>query len=223
MGVSAWVAFQIWQYAPTLSLAWFGKSLPWFTTGLPIVAFSVIFFILRKILQFLTQPFNQSSAPKHRSGLKTLFLLLLAMIPTLLICGIGAAVIRHTASVAELRAQAVKSKGQKKPAPVGMSEQLKTVIDTSLPESWLKFLDLSAEPARLALAKLITEQSINPPIPVIDPETGKPIPRAIIVDEPDLLTLAREGDFGSLLRHPLLTKALADPKIQKILRDLQLK
>ena len=56
----------------------------------------------------------------------------------------------------------------------------------------------------------------------MNPRTGEPIPRAIIVDEPVLQKLAREGKFDTLLRHPLLTKALADPKIQKLLHDLNL-
>jgi len=58
--------------------------------------------------------------------------------------------------------------------------------------------------------------------PVIDPKTGKPIPRAIIVDDPELQGLAREGKFGSLLRHPMLTKALNDPQLKAFLKDLKL-
>ena len=85
-----------------------------------------------------------------------------------------------------------------------------------------KILDPVAEPSRLALAKLITAQADSPLNPVINPQTGKPIPRAIIVNDPELQNLARDGNYGTLLRHPLLTKALADPQVKKILKDLSL-
>ena len=42
-----------------------------------------------------------------------------------------------------------------------------------------------------------------------DPATGKPIPRAIVVDDPELTGLARKGRYGDLLRHPVLTKHTA--------------
>ena len=96
------------------------------------------------------------------------------------------------------------------------------VIEDALPESWIRTLDPLAQHNRLTLAKLIATQSESRLNPVINPQTGKPIPRAIIVDDPDLQNLAREGKFSTLLRHPLLTEALADPKIQKLLRDLNL-
>ena len=86
----------------------------------------------------------------------------------------------------------------------------------------MKALDPLAEPSRLALAKLVTVQAESPLEPVIDPRTGKPIPRAIIVEDSELQTLAREGKFGTLLRHPLLTKALNDPKVQALIKDLNL-
>jgi len=68
---------------------------------------------------------------------------------------------------------------------------------------------------RLRLAKMIAANTDKPLEPVIDPDTGKPIPRAIIVDSPELESLAREGRFSTLLRHPLLTKLLADPEVRE--------
>jgi hypothetical protein len=52
---------------------------------------------------------------------------------------------------------------------------------------------------------------------VTDPQTGRPYPRAIIVDDPELMDLAREGRFSTLLRHPLLSEALKDPMIRQAL------
>ena len=66
----------------------------------------------------------------------------------------------------------------------------------------------------VALAKEITARASERREPAIDPATGKPIPRAIIVEDPELQSLAREGKFGTLLRHPLLSKWLENPKSQ---------
>ena len=73
---------------------------------------------------------------------------------------------------------------------------------------------LTTEP-RLQLAKMIAASQNKPLEPVIDPETGRPYPRAIIVDDPELLDLARKGRFSTLLRHPLLSEALKDPLIRQ--------
>ncbi len=223
LGLSAWIGFLVWRQAPTLSVDWTGKFLPWLTNGLPIAAFLMAFFVIRKIAQMITRPFGKSQkAEKPRSLIATGFRLLLALIPTTLICIIGAALVHHSGSVAEVRAYSEKSTGKKKAAPDSYSQRLKSSIEATLPASWLNALDPLTQPARINLAKLIAAQSESPHKPVIDPQTGKPIPRAIIVDDLTLQNLAREGKFDTLLRHPLLTKALADPKIQKLLRDLNL-
>lgn len=221
LGLSAWIGFLVWRQAPTLSVDWTGKSLPWLTNGLPVVAFLTAFFVIRKIAQLIAKPFGKSQeGEKPRSLVATGFRLLLALIPTALICIIGAALVHHSGSIAEVRAYSEKATGKKRAAPDSFSQRLKSSIETALPASWLNALDPLTQPARINLAKLIAAQSESPHQPVIDPQTGKPIPRAIIVVDPDLQNLAREGKFGTLLRHPLLTKALADPKIQKLLRDL---
>ena len=223
LGLSAWIGFLVWRQAPTLSVDWTGKSLPWLTNGLPIAAFLIAFFVTRKVAQLIALPFGKSrGAGKPRPLIATGFRLLLALIPTTLICIIGVALVHYTGSVAEVRAYAKKSQGEKKVAPVSYSQRLKSSIEAALPASWLNALDPLTRPDRISLAKLIAAQSDSPGKPVIDPKTGKPIPRAIIIDDPALQNLAREGKFDTLLRHPLLTKALADPKIQKLLRDLHL-
>ena len=220
LGLSAWLGFLVWQTAPTLSVDWTGKSLPWLTNGLPIVAFLVAFFIIRKIIKLIFRPLGKPQQnAKPRSFIATGFRLLLALIPTSLICIIGAALVHHSGSVAEVRAYSAKSAGKETVAN-NYSQRLKSAVEAALPASWLAALDPLSQPARVNLAKLIAAQSESPHQPVIDPKTGKPIPRAIIVNDPALQTLAREGKFDTLLRHPLLTKALADPKIQKLLRDL---
>ncbi|MEO7098328.1 MAG: hypothetical protein ABI162_03120 [Luteolibacter sp.] len=223
LSISAWVGFRIWQDAPALSVQWTGKSLPWLTNGLPAAAFIVCFFLIRKITKILARPFGKSDAEsKPRSAVRIAFNLLLALIPTALICLIGATLIHHNGSIAEVRAFSEKSSGMEETTPEGFSQRLKSSVEAAVPESWLKLLDPLTEPSRLTLAKLITAQSESPLKPVIDHRTGKPIPRAIVVNDPELQNLARQGNFGTLLRHPLLTKALADPTVKKIIKDLSL-
>jgi hypothetical protein len=225
LALSAWIGFIVWQKAPAISFEWFGKPVGWLTTAVPVAAFLVSFFLIRKIAKAAASPFSnpQNHGEKSRSSiirLATLFLL--ALIPTSLICLIGAIIIHHTGSIAEIRAFAETNPGVGEATPARFSQNLKDSVEHALPESWLRFFDPLAHPARLALAKAITARSDRPLEPEIDPSTGRPIPRAIIVDDPDLQKLARDGKFGTLLRHPLLTKALEDPKAQALLKELKL-
>lgn len=227
LGVSAWIGFRLWQEAPALSIQWTGHSQSWIINGLPVTAFVVSFFLFRKLAKTIAQPFGklQSSGDggeQKSSIIRITLRLLLALIPTALIWLVGAMLVHHSGSIAEVRAYSEKPPGTHETIPSGFTERLKTAVDAVLPASWIKALDPLTDPARLTLAKLITAQSDSPHTPVIDPRTGKPIPRAIIVTDPELQNLAREGNFGTLLRHPLLTKALADPNVKKLLKDLSL-
>ncbi len=217
LGLSAWLAFRVWQMAPEWSIAWTGKSLAVITNGLPIVTFIISFLILRLIANAVARPFQKpSDASLPRSLASAVSRLLLAVIPTSLICAIGIMLVHHTAAVADVRASTAKN------TSANFSQRLQSSIETSVPAAWLRGLDPFTDSSRVSLAKLIAAQTGSPLQPVINPQTGKPFPRAIIVDDPALQSLAREGKFDTLLRHPLLTKALADPKIQKLLRDLHL-
>ncbi len=221
LSVSAWAGFRVWQAAPTLSVEWTGKSQAWMTHVVPFVVFLFCFFVLRKITKAVASPFGKSEEEGGRSLIGTAFKLLLALVPTSLICLVGATLVHHAGSIAEVKAYSQKADGGKE-APAGFSQKLKGAVEAAVPEGLLKALDPLTDPSRLNLAKLVARQADDSPEPVIDPRTGKPIPRAIIVDDPELQNLARDGKFGTLLRHPLLTKALADPKLQKLLRDLNL-
>ena len=225
LALSTWLGFMVWQKAPTLSFEWFGRSIGLITTGLPIVTFLVSFFLIRKIAKAVARPFGKPQEAEKKSSspiIRVALRLLLALIPASLICLIGATLVHHTGSIAEVSAFSEKSLGIGGPTPAKYSQRLKSSIDAALPESWLRALDPLADPSRLALAKVITAQTGSPLEPVIDPRTGKPIPRAIIVEDPELQNLAREGKFGTLLRHPLLTKALNDPTLKALLKDLNL-
>ena len=225
LAISAWVAFSVWQKAPAVSLVWFGKPLPAVIAGLPLAAFAASFFLLRLLAGAVVRPFGRPREEEASAGRKSGRLsaaLLWALIPAALICLIGATLIHHTGSIAEVRAFAEKTVGISDPTPAKYSHRLTSSIAAALPARWLRFLDPLADPARLALAKLITARADAPLEPVIDPTTGQPIPRAIVVEDPELQNLAREGKFATLLRHPLLTKALEDPQIQQLLKNLNL-
>jgi hypothetical protein len=221
LGLSVWISFRVWQMAPALSVEWTGKSLAWITNGLPVAALLVSFFVIRLIANAVVRPFHKpqgNSIPRTLVG--TVSRLVFALVPTALICVIVAIIANHAAAVADVRASSAATGGLPDTAPASFSQRLRSAVEAKIPEKWLRMLDPFTDPSRLALAKLIASQSESPLAPVINPETGKPIPRAIIVDDPALQKLAREGKFDTLLRHPLLTKALNDPKIQQFLRDL---
>lgn len=225
IAASAWLGFLAWQQAPTLSVGWFGKPVSAVTSGLPLAVFLIAFFLIRMLAKSLARPFGKPDEPAEKTGspvIRLAFRLLLALIPTSIIWLVGATFIHHTGSIAELSAFAEKNLGIDEPTAAKFTKRLKSSIDDALPESWLKTLDPLADPSRLTLAKLITAQSEAPYKPVIDPRTGKPIPRAIVVNDPELQDIAREGRFSTLLRHPLLTKALEDPHLQSLLKDLHL-
>lgn len=224
LAASAWAGFEIWKMAPALSVQWTGASRPWLTTGLPVAAFLSSFLVLGKITNAIINPFRGKSGPSRPRSLSgTAVRLIFALFPTSLIWVIGAAIVHHSGAIAEIQNFSDhKNPATKDSGSAGFITRLKPAIESALPASWLARLDPLTQPSRVSLAKLIAAQSDPKFKPVIDPKTGKPIPRAIIVDDPELQNLAREGKFGTLLRHPLLTKALADPKIQKLLHDLDL-
>lgn len=223
LGLSVWIGFRVWQVAPALSVDWTGKSLVWITTGLPVAALLVSFLVIRLIANAVIRPFYKPQGNSIPGTLAaTAFRLVMALIPSSLIFVVVAIMANHTAAVADVRASSAPPGGRKDAAAAGFSQRLGTAVANQIPEKWLRMLDPFTDPSRLTLAKLIATQSESPDQPLIDPASGKPVPRAIIVDDPALQKLAREGKFDTLLRHPLLTKALADPKIQQLLRDLNL-
>lgn len=214
IGLSGFAAYKLWQLAPELSVQWTGKSVVWLIQALPIAGFFLSWFLLRKLLRVFGNPSGKSGKSQWPSS----FIgfggrLLLALIPAAAICLIALIVLNHSNSVAEIR---VHADPKSKKSPASYTQQFKPYIDRILPDSWLKTLDPIADPARLELAKLISTQARKPEL---DPKTGKPIPRAIPVNDPDVQALARNGNFDTLLRHPLLTKALEDPAVKKLLKD----
>jgi uncharacterized membrane protein required for colicin V production len=213
--LSAWVGFRVWQQAPSLAIDWFGKPSEVVATGLPSMAFLASILVLRRLIRFFSAPMPRSGEDvEPRSVGQLIFRLLITLVPTALLCLTAATFIHHASSVAEIRGAA--EAGSAVPSDPGVAGRLKHSLSVAVPEKLMDWLDpLTTEP-RLRLAKMIAASS-EPLEAVIDPETGKPYPRAIIVDDPELLDLARDGRFSTLLRHPLLSEALKDPLIRQAL------
>lgn len=209
--VAVWVGFRVWQQAPALAIEWFGKSSQIITIGLPALAAIITLIVLKKAFSAIFKsPFEHSEneAPKPLP-----IRLAFALIPAILICITAATFLNHAGAVAELK-NSVESGTESK---ASLPQRIKNSISFAIPESLMEKLDpLSSQP-RLQLAKIIASQQEESPQPILDPETGKPYPRAIIVNEPELTALAEKGEFSTLLRHPALTKALKDPRIRKAL------
>jgi uncharacterized membrane protein required for colicin V production len=212
---SAWIGFRVWQQAPSLAIDWFGKPSELVATGLPLAAFLATLLVLRKVIRFFRAPIPRSGedvAP-HSSG-QFAFRLLITLVPAALLCLIAATFVHHASSVAEIRDSA--KAGSAVSTDPSVAGRLKRSLSLAVPEKLMDWLDPLATEPRLRLAKMIAASS-EPLEAVINPETGKPYPRAIIVDNPELLDLAREGRFSTLLRHPLLSEALKDPLIRQAL------
>ncbi|MFK7850444.1 MAG: hypothetical protein AB8D78_05640 [Akkermansiaceae bacterium] len=214
--LSAWVGFWMWQQAPSLAIDWIGQPSQLITTGLPVVSFLAMLFLSRRIVGFFRAPIPRPMEEVRPHTSKQFFSrLIVTLIPAALICLIGATLIHHVTSVSEIR-EYVESDRSNPSAP-SRSEKLKETLSSAIPSKIMDWLDPLTTESRMKLAKLIAASQSKPLEPVIDPATGEPYPRAIIVDDPELLKLAKEGRFSTLLRHPLLTEALEDPKIRQAL------
>ncbi len=224
LGTSAWVGFRLWEMAPELAHATLGSHAPaWLSTALPIAAFIVTFIVGRILVRFISSPFHPAEGERPPLTLSRLLVAAaFTLIPTALILTLLAVVIQHASSVAEIRHSASPSKSAPATPAGDVLHNLKSSIDQAIPSAWLKHIDPLIDPARVALAKIITEQAQPQHKVATDPRTGKLIPRAIVVDDPELQTLARDGNFATLLRSPLLTKALNDPEVQLVLKKLDI-
>lgn len=218
LAAALYAGFHVWQLAPALAMEWIGKPATWFTVSLPVAAFLAAFLLLRALVKFAASPFARDREATPPSSITaTIFRFAFALVPTLLVSGALAILVHHAGSVEEIRSFA---EAPSDPAQPGWAERLKQALEPYLPAELLETFDPLAEPTRLALAKRIARQSGEAHLPVLDPSTGQPYPRGIVVDDPALKELARQGNFGTLLRHPLLTQALADPKVREAVRDV---
>lgn len=214
LAASVGLAFYTWQHAAEWSLAVWGKPAEFISIGLPVIVFLVAMVVLRKVIQFVASPFTGAGkAPQRFTNLP--MRLVFALIPAALLWLLGATVVHHAGSIAEIRDAADPAKPPSETS--AYLQRMKTAVENALPAAWLKWLDPLSEPARVALAKLIASEAAPEFEPVIDPATGKPVPRAIRIEDPALDQLAKSQHFSTLLRHPKLTEVLNDPKVRALL------
>jgi hypothetical protein len=217
LGASAWLAFWVWQQAPGWSSQLLGKPAGFITTGVPAVTFVAAMWFLRGLVKFIVSPFVRAGGGEPSPFTNVPLRLLCAVVAAAGLWLMGAVWVHHAGSIAELGGLVEKSADAGKVS--AYLQRMKSSVEAVLPKDWLKRLDPLAEPARLALAKLIAAESTTSLPTGIDPATGKPYPRAVVVDDPALQGLARKKDFSSLLRHPNLTRALNDPKVKQAIED----
>jgi hypothetical protein len=210
IAASVYAALWAVREAPSLAIRYTGEPRAWISTALPIVAGLLTFFLLRFLIRFVVKPGGEK--PTLGSRFAGLFL---ALIPAALLCLAGALLVHHFGSVAELRTYAEKSTSGGQSKVTTFTRDLKKSLEKAVPSSWLAFLDPATDHARLTLAKLIARQENASP--KAEPPKEEPILRAIVVDEKELRALAREKRYGTLLQHPKIDKALADPRVQKAL------
>lgn len=216
LAVSGWIGLEAWHLAPAISHQLFGKSLSLLLISLPILSFALTFWLLIRLIRFVLLPFDSlRSDDKPKTSL--IAGLLVAVVPTGILFLIGASLLHHFGAIEELRSFATG------PADKGTTVQRflkssKSSLEKCIPEGLLRRLDPQSDPDRVKAAMLVTRRSGKKYEPLIDPETGNPYPRAIVIDEPELRNLAREGRFGTLLRHPLIDQFLSDPRIRQFIR-----
>jgi hypothetical protein len=209
LALSIWVGFYTWQQAPTLAIRWTGETSPLITNGFPILALVLSFVILRKILRlFLTPVSTQQEDFEEPEAQQPLFgRLFITFILATILCLIAAAVLHHITSISEIRHH---SKSGDIP---NTATRIKKSIETLIPSSWMDKLDPLATQPRIELAKWFASQS---EIESKEEKTAEqPVPP--ILENPELISLAEKGRFSTLLRHPLLTEAINDPTVMKIL------
>jgi uncharacterized membrane protein required for colicin V production len=210
IAASIYAALWAVREAPAIGIRYTGEPRTWISTALPIVVGLLVFLILRFLIRFVVKP--GAEKPTLGSRFAGLFL---ALIPAALLCLAGALLVHHFGSVAELRTYAEKSTGEGQSKVASFTRDLKKSLEKAIPSAWLAFLDPATDHARLTLAKLIARQENTSS--KAEPPKEEPILRAIVVDEKELRALAREKRYGTLLQHPKIDKALADPKVQKAL------
>lgn len=223
---AAWVALIVWRLVPQWSADLLGAPVPALTLGVPIVAFLAVFLLVRKLVRAISGAFGGAGGETAEAVFslgKTLAGLVLALVPAVLLWVVGIAIVRHQDSVGELRGFAAGNADGSPPKAVPVEPRRRSWMERAVPESWMHAIDPSTDPSRVKLAKWIAVGQSDAAKPAeTDPKTGKPVPRALVVEDPRLQRLAGEGRFAELLRHPMLSKILEDPRVKALLDELKI-
>ncbi|MEP4079628.1 hypothetical protein [Haloferula sp.] len=217
-------AFYSWQNSHSLALQWFKHEPTWFSIALPLLAFTLTFFLLRALGRFVVRPLgepNEEIAEKNRkSPVRWAVTLLLSLIPTSLLWFAGATLVRHAGSVAEIKTYAEGLSQEPVSERTAFLAKLKQDIENAIPSDWFMGVDPLTSDLRLTLAKLIS--SADEPAPKAIAVLEEPEMKALILGDPELRKLAREGRYSEILRDPRLDRMLENDNLREVLRGLEL-
>lgn len=217
LAVSIWIGFRAWQLAPMFSDELFGQQVTWLPKAAAAIGFLLTYLLGRAITRVILGPFTGNTEHSGPLNLKRLFTVgLVALVPTGLLGSLFAVVLNHLHLIENLGQTTKSTSEEHSPS---FATRFTEAIAPYIPEKWVHFLDPFADPQRVALAREIAAKAPLPPS--IDPATGQPYPRAIIVDDPELNALAKDRDYTDLLHSPRLTKALSDPRVLDLLKRFQ--
>lgn len=210
LAVSLWVAYWVWMETPGWWDRVWQNPPTWVPFVLPAIAGLASFILLRKIVKTILNPFGTIGG-KPESPMGKLFSLVLSLVPTALLCLTVAIAIRHIGTLQQVA----------NPDSQQTSALWKQIIDRYIPPAWLQRIDPLTDPARLTLAQWISfasDEHIPRAIPVSDPaalEEG-------VLSDPKLQKFSQDRRYGDLLRDPAIEKALKDPRVQRVLQELNL-
>jgi len=224
LAASALAGFWMWQHGPALAREWIDPPPPWLASLIAVATAGLTFFGLRWVLRTVLDPLGRKkdAEPADRPNVvRRAAAALASLIPAAIVCFIAAAVIRHAGSISELRTFAESRAGAASEPVPSFLARLKNSIENSIPSGWFHAIDPLTDEARLALAKWIAVGPHEPPEPVVDPDTGKPVPRAVIVEDPELRDFARRGRYSDILRDPRIDAALDDPATRRAVLTIE--
>lgn len=210
LAASLLVAYWVWMETPGWWDRVWQNPPAWVPFLLPAIAGVAAFFLLRKILKTILNPFGTIGG-RPVSPVGKLFSLTLSLVPTALLCLTVAIAIRHIGTLQQVA----------NPDSQKTSALWKKVIDRYIPPAWMQRIDPLTDPSRLTLAQWISflsEEHIPRAIPVSDPDALE----ESVLRDPKLQKFSQERRYGDLLRDPALEKALQDPRVQQVLRELKL-
>ncbi len=222
--LSGLAAFFSWQHAHSLAQQWFKQEPSWFSIALPLLSFLFVFFLLRAVSRFVARPLGESNdeTAEHgrRSPTRWVVTLLLSLIPTSLLWFAGATLLRHAGSVAEIKTYVEGIAKQPVSDQTAFLAKLKQDIEGAVPSDWFSKVDPLTSDLRMTLAKLIS--SADDPAPKATAVLEVPAIKTIILGDPDLRQLARDGRYSDILRDPRLDQMLENDNLREVLQDLDL-
>ena len=222
--LSGLAAFFSWQHAHSLALQWFKQAPSWFSIALPLLTFTLTFFLLRGLGRFVARPLGEPNVEvaekNRRSPIRWAGTLLLSLIPTSLLWFAGATLIRHAGSVAEVKTYAENLAQQPVSDRTAFLAKLKQDIENTIPSDWFTGVDPLTSDLRLTLAKLIS--SADEPAPKAVAVLEEPEIRELILGDPELRQLAREGRHSEILRDQRLDRMLENDNLREVLEGLDL-